>query len=94
LRGAWIAADFAGMRYGFEVLRVATLYCDIIEAHSAALRLREGTGAERVAIRPLVAGGPKFAEWNFTRAQYDSGEWNHPFKQRCDLAMVPDPRDL
>lgn len=93
LRGAWIAADFAGMRYGFEVLGVAVLYCDIIETHSAALRLREGTGAIRMAIRPLVADGTGFVEMKFTRAQYESGEWRHPFKQRQELAIVRDPRD-
>jgi hypothetical protein len=33
----------------------------------AALRLREGTGAERLAIRPLVADGPNYVEVRFSR---------------------------
>jgi hypothetical protein len=97
LRGAWIAADFSGMRYGFEVLGVDALYCDILHTHKAALRLREATGAERLTSRPLdhtAVGGPDFVEMRFTRAQYESGEWRHPFQRRHGLAIVPDPRDL
>src|SRR5580692_4025600 len=85
LRGAWIAADFAGMRYGFEVLGLATLFCDIIETHSAALRLRAGAGAERLASRPLAALGPDFVEMRTTRAQYERGEWRHPFRHPDEL---------
>jgi hypothetical protein len=89
---AWIASDFMGMRYGFEVLRVETLFCDILQTHTAALRLRECTGAIRLATRPLMTNGPLFVEMKFTRAQYESDGWPHPFKSR-NQPIVPDPRD-
>src|SRR5581483_10443653 len=89
---AWIAADFAGMRYAFEILGVETLWCEILYTHSAALRLRERTGTVRTQLRE-VAGRPPFVEMKFTRSQYEANDWQHPFDGGGEMEIAMDSRE-
>jgi RimJ/RimL family protein N-acetyltransferase len=90
---AWIACEAAAIEYAFDVLGVDALYCDLLDSHTAVLRLHDRAGFASIGWNVNSMDNTRFIEKRLTRSAYQQKRRDPLLARVKAVAIELDPRD-